>query len=231
MTVKIFSGGAVQGLVGALSSEFKQATGATIDGEFSAVGGMRDRVLAGEAVDLVILTRSIVEDLVAKQHVHADTVADVGLVATCLAVRSGDSKPPIGDHEELRSTLLSADEIHMGDPERSTGGIHFTGVLSRLGIGDQVRGHLHTFPNGVTAMTALASSTAKQPIGCTQMTEVLSTDGVDLLAPLPTGYDLSTTYTVGVSTTARNPDVARILARLLTSPDKETARRAAGFTN
>ena len=97
---------------------------------------------------------SIVEDLVARQHVHADTVADVGLVATCLAVRSGASKPLVGDHEELRSTLLSADEIHMGDPERSTGGIHFAGVLSRLGIGDQVRGHLHTFPNGVTAMTA-----------------------------------------------------------------------------
>ena len=231
MNVKVFSGGAVKGLVGALRSEFEKMTESSIDGDFSAVGGMRDRVLAGEPVDVVILTRSIVDDLVAKQHVQADTVVDVGLVATCLAVRSGDPKPAIRDRAELRSALLSADAIHMGDPERSTGGIHFAGVLRKLGIEEQVRNHLHTFPNGVTAMTAMASSPAKQPIGCTQMTEVLGTDGVDLVAPLPPGYDLSTTYTVGISASAKNADAARVLAQLLTSPDKETVRRAAGFAS
>ena len=78
-------------------------------------------------------------------------------------------------------------------------------------------------------MTAMANSPAKQPIGCTQMTELLVTDGVDLVAPLPPGYDLSTTYTVGISAGAKNADAARVLAQLLTSPDKEIVRRTAGF--
>ncbi|MGI9354977.1 MAG: substrate-binding domain-containing protein, partial [Rhizobiaceae bacterium] len=172
MGVKILSGGAVEGLVRALRSEFNQATGFELEGDFGAVGGMKERVLSGEPVDVIILTRSIVDDLAAKQFVAPDTVADVGLVETCIATRSGDPKPPVKSQEELRSALLAADAIYLPDPERSTGGIHFAGVLCKLGIEDDVRDHMRPFPNGMTAMAALATSPAKQPIGCTQVTEV-----------------------------------------------------------
>lgn len=225
MGIKILSGGAVEGVVRALNSEFMQATGFELEGDFGAVGGMKERVLSGEPVDVIILTRSIVDDLAAEQLVARDTVADVGLVATCIAIRSGDPKPLVENQEELRSALLAADAIHLPDPERSTGGIHFAGVLRKLGIEDDVRDHMRPFPNGMTAMAAL------QPIGCTQVTEVRSTDGVEFVAPLPPGYDLSTMYTAGVSANAGNPDAARALVQLLTTPDQETARRNAGFSS
>ncbi len=231
MGIKILSGGAIDGLVRALSLEFKEATGFELEGDFGAVGGMKERVVSGEPVDVIILTRSIVDDLAAKQFVAPDTVADVGLVATCIAIRSGDPTPPVNDQEELRSALLAADAIHLPDLEHSTGGIHFAGVLRKLGIEDDVRDHMRPFPNGMTAMAALAKSPAKQPIGCTQVTEVRSTDGVEFVAPLPPGHDLSTMYTAGVSANARNPDAARALVQLLTTPDQETARRNAGFSS
>ena len=231
MGVKRLSGGAIEGLVGALTPAFSQATGLTLQGDFGAVGGMRDRVRAGEAVDVVILTRAIMDDLAAQNHVAADTVADVGRVATCIAVRSGDAKPSVRDAAELRDALLAADAIHLPDPERATGGIHFAGVLRDLGIADAVAERLRPFPNGMTAMAALAASPAERPIGCTQLTEVRSTDGVDFVAPLPPGHELSTMYAIGVSSQAANPDGARDLARLLTSPQQATARQNAGFTD
>lgn len=230
MTVRILSGGAIEGLVRRLTPEFTQSTGLQLDGDFGAVGGMRDRVTAGEAVDVIILTRAILDDLAAQGFVAAETVTDVGRVATCIAVRSGDAKPSVGDAAELRDALLAADAIHLPDPERATGGIHFAGVLRDLGIAADVAERLRPFPNGMTAMAALASSPAERPIGCTQLTEVRSTEGVDFVAELPPGHELSTMYTVGVSTAAMNPEGARALARLLTAPEQAAARQDAGFT-
>ncbi|MFY0611478.1 MAG: substrate-binding domain-containing protein [Hyphomicrobiaceae bacterium] len=231
MAVKILSGGAVEGLVRALNAEFVQATGIELVGDFGAVGGMKERVVSGEPVDVIILTRQILDDLAAKELVTPETISDVGLVETCIAIRSGDPKPSVENQEELRSALLAADAIHLPDPETSTGGIHFAGVLRKLGIDGDVRDQMRPFPNGMTAMAALAASTAKQPIGCTQVTEIRSTDGVEFVAPLPPGYDLSTMYTAGISVNAGNPDAARALVRLLTATDQETARRNAGFSN
>ncbi len=63
--LRILSGGAANGLVTALTASFTQATGLGVSGDFGAVGGMRDRVVQGEAVDLIILTRATVDQLAA----------------------------------------------------------------------------------------------------------------------------------------------------------------------
>lgn len=231
MTVKILSGGAIEGLVRKLTADFVQATGIALAGDFGAVGGMRARVVSGDSVDVIILTRNIVDDLVAKRLVVPHTVADIGVVETCVAARSGDRKPSLKDQDELRCALLSADAIYLPDPDTSTGGIHFANVLRKLGIDDDVRDYMRPFPNGLTAMAALAASPAKRPIGCTQVTEIRSTEGVERVAPLPPGCELSTMYTAGVSATADNPDAARALVRLLSGSDQAAARHDAGFSS
>ena len=106
------------------------------------------------------------------------SAVDIGTVATAIAVRSGDPAPAVGDAAELRAALLAADEICLPDPRQATAGIHFAGVLDRLGIAAEVAPRLRPFPNGMTAMRALAASTAARPIGCTQVTEIVATPGV-----------------------------------------------------
>ena len=56
MKLAILSGGAAQGLVAALARQFEAETGCGIAGTFGAVGAMRDKLLAGEPADLLILT-------------------------------------------------------------------------------------------------------------------------------------------------------------------------------
>ena len=67
------------------------------------------------------------------------------------------------------------------------------------------------------------------PIGCTQATEILATPGVQLVAPLPRGFDLETTYTAAVNASAANPEAARAFVERLTGPASLGARGAAGF--
>jgi len=96
-TLRLLAGGAVQPLVERVRPAFEAASGAAIDGTFSAVGAMRDKLLAGEPADLVILSRALVEELAASGHVVASSIADVARVATAVAVRSGDPLPAICD--------------------------------------------------------------------------------------------------------------------------------------
>lgn len=229
MQLNVLSGGAAQGLVGALAPQFKAETGYDIAGTFGAVGAMRDKLFSGTPADLLILTRALIEELIAAGHVLSGSAVDVGTVQTAVAVRAGDPSPAVGDAPALRAALLAADATYFPDPKLATAGIHFARVLDRLGIAAEVADRLKTFPSGATAMAALAAATTSKPIGCTQVTEILSTPGVHLVAPLPRGYELATVYTAAVTSSARAPDTARHLARLLSADATEPARAQAGF--
>ncbi|MDP1837488.1 MAG: substrate-binding domain-containing protein [Reyranella sp.] len=227
--LRILSGGAAQGLVEQLRPAFEAETGCTIDGTFGAVGAMRARLLGGDPADLVILTRALIDGLARDGHVAGATAADLGTVETAIAVRRGEALPPVGDAAALRAALLAADAIHFPDPEQATAGIHFAKVLKDLGIQGDVAVRLHTAPNGATAMKALAASKARRPIGCTQATEILSTPGIVLVAPLPPGCALATVYTAAIGARAEAAAEAARLLALLTEASGREGRWRLGF--
>jgi molybdate transport system substrate-binding protein len=200
-TLRILAGGAAQPLV----ERLRPTLGFEIEGTFSAVGAMRDKLLAGEPADLVILSRALVEGLAKSGHVVASSMTDVARVATAVAVRADDPVPAIADKAGLAAALEAADEIHFPDPALATAGIHFAKVMRELGVWSRVQGRLKLAPNGNTAMRSLAASTARRPIGCTQETEIRATPGITLAGPLPPGCDLTTVYTAAVTTIAKAP--------------------------
>lgn len=232
MTVlRILSGGAGQGLIGGLAPRFRQLTGLDIDGEFGAVGTMMGKLEAGDPADLVVLTEAVIADLIRKGLVIQETVSDIGLVETAIAVRAGDRPVAISDAASLREALLAADAIFVPDTRASTAGIHVASVLDRIGIATEVASRLKIFPNGASAMRHLAASEALTAIGCTQATEIINTPGVMLSGALPPGYQLATVYSAGVTSHARRVGDAKRLIALLTEPESCELRARAGFLN
>ena len=227
--LNILSGGAAQGLVGSLAPAFNAQTGFDIAGEFGAVGLMADKLRGGTSADIVILTAGLVARLAEENLVVRSSLSDVGLVETALAVRADDPKVVVTDAASLRETLRASDAIFVPDTKASTAGIHVAKGLEQLGIAGEVADRLKIFPNGATAMKHLAASDAKRPIGCTQSTEIVSTEGVSLSGALPPGCGLATMYTAGITTNAANAAQAQLLIDLLTSDDQRTWRLRAGF--
>ena len=213
--LRILSGGAAHGLVEMVRPTFERETGLSIDGTFGAVGAMKAKLLAGEPADVMILSRLLIDELARDGKVVKDSVTDVAKVTTAIAVREGDPRPAVGDKEALRAVLLAADEIHFPDPAQSTAGIHFGKVLKELGVWSAAESRLRPKPNGAEAMRALASSTAGRAIGCTQETEIRAIPGIVVVAPLPPGCELVTTYTAAITGNARNVPAARQLIALM----------------
>jgi len=227
--VNILSGGAAQGLVAALAPKFKALTGYGIEGEFGAVGAMADKLRSGTPTDILVLTSALVARLATEKLVVPASISDVGLVETAMAVRVRDPLVSVGDAAALRAAFLAADAIFVPDIKASTAGIHVAKVLQQLGIAGEVEARLRIYPNGATAMRHLAASDAKKPVGCTQSTEIISTDGVVLSGSLPPGCELSTMYTAAVTTSAAAASQAQSLINLLTGTDQREARTHAGF--
>ena len=226
--VTILSGGAAQGLVRGVTEAFKAQTGFGIDGDFGAVGLMADKLRANTPADLVILTQALLARLAAEQLVVPASITDVGRVETALAVRSRDPKVTVRTEADLRDVLRGADAIFVPDTKASTAGQHVAKVLDQLGIAYEVASRLKIYPNGATAMRELAASTAQRPIGCTQATEIIATDGIALSGSLPPGCELVTMYTAGVTARAAHPNEAAALIALLTGADRKELRQRVG---
>jgi molybdate transport system substrate-binding protein len=227
--LNILSGGAAQGLVGSLATKFKEQTGLEIAGEFGAVGAMAAKLREGTPADILVLTSALIATLAGEKLVDRTSVKDVGRVETALAVRSSDPLVSAPDAASLRAVFLAADAVFVPDTKASTAGIHVAKVLAQLGIADEVASHLRIYPNGATAMRHMAETDARRPIGCTQATEIIATQGIQLSGALPKGCDLATVYTAAVTAKAAHARDARVLIDLLISADQQHLRERAGF--
>ena len=229
MTVHLLSGGAAKGIVTALRARFTAETGADIGGVFSAVGVMKDRYLAGEPCDVLILTEALIEGMTKQGLLLAGSSAPIGAVRTGVAVPTGFPVPAIASTAAFAAAMTAAETIYVPDPVRSTAGIHFVSMLQKLGLDRELGPRLRAFPNGETAMRQLAEEREDGAVGCTQMTEIKMTKGLTLVGPLPKEHDLSTVYVAAVSATAPKPDLARRLIALLTGAESRPMRAACGF--
>ncbi|TFZ06526.1 ABC transporter substrate-binding protein [Ramlibacter henchirensis] len=226
--VNLLSGGAAQGLVDGLQQALAER-GIRVAGNFGAVGAMRDRLLAGDPCDLVILTQALIAELEQQGHVRPGTARPLGRVRTGIAVKAGAPMPKVADAEALKQLLQNAGGVYFPDPQKATAGIHFMKVLRSLDLDETLKDRMRTFPNGATAMRALAGAPEPDAVGCTQVTEILYTPGVQLAGGLPSGFELATVYTAAVCTRAKSPEAAAAVAALLSSPATAELRRTGGF--
>lgn len=228
-SLQILSGGAAQGLVQQLRGRFYNETGRAIEGSFGAVGLMRDKLLAGEPCDVLILTEALIAQLTGSGHVQLGSVRPLGAVKTAVAVKAAQPHPDVNTPDKLKAALLAAKGIYFPDPQQATAGIHFMNVLKKLGVDAELAPRLRAFPNGATAMAAMAQADEPGLIGCTQVTEILYTPGVELVAKLPKEFELATLYVAAVAAKAEQPQAAKLLIDMLAGVSAAELRRAGGF--
>jgi len=225
----VLSAGAAKGVVEALQPAFRDEAGVDVAGTFGAVGAIREKFVANDACDVLILTAAMLEELADEGRIVRDTIAPLGRVLTGIAVRSGEPHPAIDSPSALRACFAQAQSLYCPDPERATAGIHFVKVLRELGLWPDCAPRLAAYPSGAIAMRALAETTGPGAVGCTQVTEILYTPGVDLVGPLPAEFTLATMYSIAVGTRAPHPALARRFAALIAGPATQQLRERGGF--
>jgi molybdate transport system substrate-binding protein len=224
------SAGAAKGVVTSLAELFRVQAGYRLEGEFGAVGLMREKFVRGRACDFVILSQKHIDELSQEGLLDPTETRPLGAVRTGVARRAQDPEVTIDNVDTLVRALTQAPEIYFPDPHNSTAGIHFTKVLAALGLDRALAHRLRPFPNGATAMHEMAALGAQGAIGCTQITEILYTPGVNLVAPLPARFELATVYVAAIpAETTSNRAAAKHFIELLTGKEMCSLRSKGGF--
>ena len=225
--VRVLAAGAVQNAVRQLEAGFLAASGHTLKPEFDTVGALRNRVLAGERADVVILSEAGMGALDAAAMIDARSRIELGSTAVALAVRKGAAVPDLSSPEALRRSLLAATSIAYADPARgATAGGHFAGVLERLGIAGEVRSRVTVLPFGGDVIKAVAEG--RFEIGVSQSSEIVAHADVVLAGRLPAPFDHRTRY-VAAKGVGAGPGADAFLA-MLQSASGRAALAAIGFT-
>jgi molybdate transport system substrate-binding protein len=225
--IRLLSAGAVKPVVTRLIDTFRLETGHTVTATFATVGELRQRLVAGEAADVAIVTDAALDALASSGILAGGERADIARVGVGVGVRDGTPLPDISTPEALKQALLAARSLVYMDPGRgATSGLHFASVLERLGIADAVRGKALLWPAGTSA-DAVAAGRAE--ICVQQISEIIPVKGVTLVGPLPRELQKVTVYSAAPVVRSGSREIARAFVSFLARPAFKPAFAAAGL--
>jgi molybdate transport system substrate-binding protein len=215
--IKVLSTGNMQSILGALTIDFEGATGHKLVIEYGSTTKMKARIEAGDAADLTINERYVLDDLLKQGRVEAGTLVDIARSPLGVGVRSGAPKPDISSAEAFKRALLAADSIAYPDPSGGAqDGTYFAGLIVRMGIADELKPKIKITQGGDAAAQLVAAGGAQ--IGVAQRRNFNTLKGVELLEPLPDIPGIKFLMVAGVPKGAHERDAAIALAKFLSSP-------------
>jgi molybdate transport system substrate-binding protein len=214
--VRVLATVALTSALNELALQFERATGNKLTIDYSLVADIRRRILEGETADVIILSRSVMDELQNRGKLAPGTIESVAGSTVVVAVRAGAPKPDISTVDSFKRSLLAARSIVYADPAKGgLSGVHFAGVLDRLGIAEQVKSKTILVP-GPQAGEVVASGDAE--IGVAQRSEILPVAGAQSVGPLPGEFASMTVFSAGIGADTHAPGAAKSLIRFLTGP-------------
>lgn len=227
-TIKVLSAGAVRSMVETLGPEFERASGNKLDVTFATAFAQRDRVVGGEAADLVIVSETIVAELEKLGLVVAGSARNLGRTVTGVIVPEGSAIPDISTVEAFKQALLKAKSVAYTDPKAGgSGGIMFAALLQKLGIADAVNAKAVLCKGGLDVSNKIAEKRAE--IGTTFISEALPVKGLKVVGTLPGELHNANTYTVAIHKAAKEPEGATAFLKALTAAATRPRWTAAGL--
>jgi molybdate transport system substrate-binding protein len=134
--VRVLSTLALKGAVSSLAGQYVATGGARIDADFAPTLALLDRLRAGEAADVVILTREGLEEVVREGRVASASCVDLARSYVGLAVRAGEPHPDISTEAALCAALLGARAVAYS--RLGASGILFAKLIEQMGIASDI---------------------------------------------------------------------------------------------
>jgi molybdate transport system substrate-binding protein len=227
--IKILSGSAVEPAMAVLIPQFERSSGHKVTFDFDgAIGAMTERVKAGEAADVVIVSGPQLDMLEKQGKIVSASRGDIAKVGVGLFVRKGAPKPDIGSVEAFKRTMLAAKSIGWNDPAAGAPvSIYMIGVMERLGIADVMKPKTVAFKQRSERFEAVARGDVE--IGFNQISEIIIAPGVELLGPLPDQLQNYTLFAGGIVASSKEQEAAKALLRFVSSPAAQETWKAKGF--
>lgn len=207
-TLKVLGAGPVKRGVTLVAADFEKRTGHKIVVEFAGAPSVKERILAGEAVDLAVVPRGTMNDFEKAGKTLAGARGLLGRSRIGMVMKKGAAAPDMSTVEAFKQAMLDADEIVCNV---ANSGNYVVELLGKLGIGEPTAAKVLKLGDTVKVMDHVASS-AKLAFGVGQLAEIseLADKGltIALAAPLPEPIQSATAYEAAVTSGSAQQAVA-----------------------
>jgi molybdate transport system substrate-binding protein len=226
--IRLLSAAAMQSVFKEVASEFERTSGHKLAISYGTIGGVNERVLKGEAADVVIGSTLIMPGLVRAGRIRADSLVTVCRTGIGLVVQAGAPKPPMSSVEDFKQAVLAARVLVYADPVRGgAAGVHIGRVLQDLGLADRLKSSIKLGAGGDVTEVTLAQG--EGALGITQISEIVGKPAAQYVGPMPAELQNATVFVAGIPADAKAPHAAMVLVAFLKSPAAVTAIRAKGM--
>jgi molybdate transport system substrate-binding protein len=222
--IRVLSTLALKGVVHSLAGQYQAAGGARIDADFAPTLALLERLRAGEAADVVILTREGLDEVVREGRVAGESCLDLARSWVGIAVKAGAAYPDIATEPALRATLLAARSVAYS--RLGASGILFAQLIERLGIASEINARAVIIPQGFTAERLVSG---EADLAVQQISELKQVDGIEVVGPIPHALQMPAVFSAGRMAATNKPDEADRLLRFLASPAVAPALRESGL--
>jgi molybdate transport system substrate-binding protein len=212
-SLKLLSSMATRELLNELVAAYERSTGQPVMAE--AAGGVEvaKRVRAGESVDVVVLSSTAIDSLIAAGSLLPESRVDLVKSGVAIAVRDGAAQPDVGSEEAVKRAVSAAQTLSY-----STGpsGVYLEKLFERWGILEDIRGRIVVPPPGVPVGSLVAKGAVE--LGFQQLSELLTLPGIKVIGPLPPEIQTITVFSGGVSSGCQHAEAGRALLSYMAAP-------------
>jgi molybdate transport system substrate-binding protein len=218
--IKVLCSGAMRPALEELAPQFERATQHKLTIAYVGTNVIRNRVLGGEVIDVVILAGPALDEVIKQGKLAAKV--DLVRSGVGVGVRAGSPRPDLTSADAFKRALLAAKSF-----ARSEGpsGVYIEALLARMGIADAMKAKT-VVVRGRLVGDALVKGQAE--IGVQQISELKSVPGVDVL-PMPAEIQHVTVFSAGLSAASNDSEAVQALIKFLTSPAAAPVIKAKGL--
>lgn len=218
----VLSTNAVKSSVEALLPQAEKAVGRKLAVEFSSTAALKEKIAAGAAFDVAILTGDALRELAAQKKIAPGV--DVARGGIGVGVRAGIAKPDIRSGDALKRLLLDAKSITYTVNGASRPFID--AMLQKMGIAAAVKAKTMLEPPGRAPELV---GEGKAEVVLTLMSEILPVKGVQLAGPLPQEFQNYVVLAAGASPSTKEGGAVKALVDFLRSPAAQQVYRDKGL--
>lgn len=222
--LKLISSMAARELLRELSDQYQAATGETVITEAGGGVDVAKRVGAGETADVVVLSDTAIDKLVAEGKVLPGSRTDLVKSGVAIAVREGAARPDIASEDAVKRAVMAAKTLSF-----STGpsGVYLEKLFARWGILDAVKPRIVVPPPGIPVGTLVAQGQAD--LGFQQLSELMNLGGITVLGPLPPAIQTMTIFAGGIVANGSDAVRARALLDFMNTPATAATKQRQGM--
>ena len=223
--VRLLCSNGVRAAIVELKADWEKAIGRPMNIEYGATAGLRQKIDAGEAFDLAVLTPEATAELTKQGKILAGTNAEIARVGIGFGIKQGAPKPDFSSTEAVKQSLMKAKSISLVKVGASRA--YIDKMYERLGAGDALKAK--TLYEDTTELAGEAVASGKAALSIMPLSEIPLVKGVVVAAPLPGDLQNYLRFEASVAVKAKDTAVAKKAVAFLTSPAAKQVFKAKGM--